>query len=105
MTAQTEIYFNTTNLSGQDLKSKWGKVVGQNGEILEVFANHPHVKYSPWAIFYILNEKAPITSIRRGITTLEALGYLQKTTSRVRCGPYEDFSFEWQLHPDKKVLR
>jgi hypothetical protein len=98
-------FYNTTNLKDDELKEKKEKVVGQNGEILHYFAMNPHQKFTPWDIYEKMKGKAPITSVRRGITTLEIKGYLQKTNDKVRCGPWKDFSFQWQLQPDKKVTQ
>ncbi len=92
-------YFNTTNLQGGDLVERQEKVRGQNLEILSMFANNPQVEMTPWDIYEKLGGKAPITSVRRAITTLESKGYLLKSDGTKRCGPYKDFSHSWQFHP------
>lgn len=97
-------FYNTTNLKGEELKQKKQRVVGQNGEILHIFAMHPHQKFSPWNVYDKLQGKFPITSVRRGINNLTESGYLLKSDKTVIAGPYNTASYQWELNPDKKIF-
>lgn len=93
-------YYNSTNLSGDELKEKRKNVVGQTAEVLRIFSYNPQVKFTPWEIWDKMGCGAPITSIRRAITNLESSGYLIKLDQKVRSGPYKDFSYTWMLNPN-----
>ena len=76
---QLEIYFNTIPIEGTELKEAQFKAGSQNEEILFIFKNFG-LFWSPSDIFlYVNNKRWPLTSIRRSLTTLTKLGYLEKT--------------------------
>jgi response regulator of citrate/malate metabolism len=71
-------YYNTTNLSGADLKDSTKKAQTQNEAVMEIF--RMNTSMSPSQVWkYYGTTKAPLTSIRRSITTLTKDGYLKKT--------------------------
>jgi hypothetical protein len=74
----TPSYFNTTHKTGEELEVKKKNVVGQNGEILGIFASSPNVAFTPWNIYDKMQGRVPITSVRRAITTLEKENYFNQ---------------------------
>lgn len=96
---QLEIYFNTNNLIGDELKQARVKAGSQNAEVLEVFTLYHYKSFTPAEIFKHferLGRNYPVTSIRRAITTLTAQGYL-KCTNEMRIGMYGAKNSCWQL--------
>jgi len=92
-----ENYFNTTNKKGKDLQDSEKKAVGQNKLIMEYFTLLK--KGNPTDVWEIMfTPKTPLTSIRRGITTLTKAGYLEKTNEMVP-GFYGDPEHIWKLKP------
>lgn len=92
-------FFNTTRLSGQELKDARKKATGQTAVILSVFEDHPDTWFTPWDIFYKLDQRHMITSIRRAITTLTG-EYLVKG-ERKRSGPANETNYTWKLKQTK----
>lgn len=101
MDTQLDIFYNTTNLAGPKLKAREIKAGTQNAVILQWFRQHPGQLFTPFDIIkhcfdgrgYFI---APITSIRRALTDLTKLGYLEKTDER-RPGEYGDLNYCWRL--------
>lgn len=89
-------YYNTTNLSGDELKEKRHKVAGQTAKILKVFEDHPHTLFTPWDVYYHFGQQIMITSIRRAITDLTTDGHLVKC-DRKRSGPANERNWTWRL--------
>jgi Fe2+ or Zn2+ uptake regulation protein len=92
-------YFNTTSLSGAKLKEAKIKAGSQNALILELFRAYPGISLSPTEVEGHLAYKlrhAPLTSIRRALTTLTDLGYLVKTSEQ-RMGRYGAKEGCWRL--------
>ena len=72
-------YHNTTHLSGEALTKQTVKTGTQNWRILQWFRSNPG-EWTPSEVWQRLNlPGVPLTSIRRGITDLTELGYLEKT--------------------------
>jgi len=73
-------YYNTTNLSGFDLKESKRKASTQEDRILHFFERNQGNRYSPEEIqTYCQMVTRPLTSVRRAITNLTSDGYLRKT--------------------------
>jgi hypothetical protein len=91
-------YFNTTSLTGDELSRKELKAGTQNALILDCFKENPNALFNPFDVKFMCVDlwDTPITSIRRAITTLTKLGYLEKTDIR-RKGDYGDDNFCWKL--------
>ena len=95
---QLEIYFNTTNLRGRELRHRELKAGTQNRIIFEFFRLQGEVDYTPFEVRYrcgLMN--TPITSIRRAMTTLTQMGYLVKTDNR-RKGMYDELNYTWKFN-------
>lgn len=70
-------YFNTTGLSGTELKQRKAKAGTQNAEVLELFQIHG--KMSASQCWQKMGKKCPLTSVRRAISSLK----LEKTDEMV----------------------
>jgi Fe2+ or Zn2+ uptake regulation protein len=96
---QLDIYFNTTNLKGDELKATKLKTGKQNAEILELFTLYHYRSFTPaeiWEHFQKQGRNVPLTSVRRAITTLTGQGFLL-CTNEMRMGMYGVKNFCWQL--------
>lgn len=88
-------FYNTTGLSGDELKDKRKKVAGQTAKILKLFEDHPHTLFTPWQVYYHFGQQLMITSIRRAITDLTTDGLLEKC-DRKRSGPANEWNWTWK---------
>ncbi len=85
-------YYNTTNLTGEELRKAKGKATSQTEDVLTFFQapeNAPRM-VSPemiLTVFRAINPEkygnCPITSIRRVCSNLQDEGYLKKTETMV----------------------
>ena len=76
---QLDIFYNTINLEGAELKERQFKAGCLASTILDFFKKHPDVTFTPFEVQSALNlHNRPITSIRRAITDLTP-GHLIKT--------------------------
>ena len=85
----TSKYHNTTHLTGEQLTREIVRTGTQNDKVLQWFLRHPG-EWSPSQVWVLTNMKAegvPLTSIRRGITDLTLMGYLERT-EQMRDGLY-----------------
>ena len=89
------MYYNTTNLKGDELKTSQKKTVSQEQKILEIFKNH-QIPLSPTDIFSNFFKKTPLTSIRRALSNLTRDGKLEKT-SKKKLGMYGKYEHCWKL--------
>lgn len=99
MEAQMNLFHNTIALPESELKARQIKAGTQNAFILKWFKEHPDKLYTPFEIhniYYAYGLQAPITSIRRAMTTLTDLGYLVKTSEK-RAGEYGELNYCWRL--------
>jgi len=89
-------FYNTVRLSGQELKQAKRKAGGQNEIILKVFQDHPQTSFTPWSMHLHLGQQFLIGSVRRAMTTLTAMGYLEKSEKKVpeKAGAE---NFTWRL--------
>jgi hypothetical protein len=91
------MYYNTTGLTGDQLKQKQKKNKTQNESVLEFFQMHPDWKISPEPVHKcVFATTVPLTSIRRAITDLTDDGYLEKTHVKVK-GQYGVPIHCWRL--------
>ena len=92
------MYFNTTNLKGEDLKRAYRTANDQEQKIIAVFKRlvFPNYPLTPYEVLEQSGLNAPITSIRRAMTDLTKEGILEKTTEH-RMGPYGKPSYCWRL--------
>jgi hypothetical protein len=90
-------YFNTTKLSGDELKEAKSDAKAQERNVLELFK-----KYSPmspstcWGLYKSNYDNILLTSCRRAITTLTKSGALTKTNLKVT-GAYGAKEFVWKI--------
>jgi hypothetical protein len=72
-------YYNTTNMSGDDLKEHKFRAKGLNRRVLNFFKAHSYENFTAWEVHKAIGiNSAPITSIRRSMTDLTDMGYLVK---------------------------
>jgi hypothetical protein len=92
------MYYNTTNLSGLDLKNAQGSVLKQEDRIYEFFKANANREITPFEVLEALYEHSPvpITSVRRAITNLTDEDKLIKTNNQ-KTGPYGKPSYCWKL--------
>ncbi len=77
---QLDIFYNTTHLTGNDLKIRRIKADAQSRLILAFFKMHPGELFTPFEVLKALNyDPMQITSVRRSITDLTNAGLLIKT--------------------------
>ena len=94
---QLDIFYNTTELEGTELKEAKIRAGTQNDRVLKVFRDNPDKAFSPTEVHQLTNRwNTPLTSIRRAITTLTALGYLERTDEK-RPGWYGMNNYCWKL--------
>lgn len=89
------MYFNTTETTGSQLNEYTAKACNQNDLIMTYFEDHPG-KHTPSQVQQAVLPGAPITSVRRAITTLTDHGKLRKTTEQIT-GPYGRPEYLWKL--------
>lgn len=93
-------YYNTTNLAGAQLKEARKQVETQDEIVLSLFPAGTPMAPS-WILRRgiergLLNERTPITGIRRSIFGLTKEGHLVKTDQKIT-GPYGKPEHCWQL--------
>lgn len=92
------MYYNTTNLKGDELKTSQKRTVSQEQKILEIFKDRK-IDLSPtdvYKIFAFYFKNVPLTSIRRALSNLTKDGKLKKT-SKKRLGMYGKHEHCWKL--------
>ena len=94
----TNLFFNTTNETGQALKDCRRAVNKQEKEVLKAYRQFDALLNSPCAPSEIHNllSQYPITSIRRAITNLTDAGYLRKTPVKI-ISPWGRREHCWEL--------
>ena len=95
MEQQLDIFYNTCNLSGTELKERKIKAGSQNDRILGYFRAHPYHNFTPFEVQESLG-MACINSVRRAITDLTEHGYLVMTAER-RNGRFGMTNNTWKL--------
>lgn len=93
---QLDLFYNTTNLFGSELKEHQMRAGTQNKIILDYFKSVPGLLLTPFDVQKLFPGNVPITSIRRSLTTLTNLGYLLKTDNK-RIGEYGEMNHTWKL--------
>jgi hypothetical protein len=91
-----QVFYNTTNLSGNDLSESVADAQKQQKLVETFFRKYPNQKFTPFEVHKALNINAPITSIRRAITNLTNEGILVKTDEK-RIGQYGKPNYTWTL--------
>ncbi len=93
-------FYNTINLTGEDLKMENAKAKAQGDLILAIFKANPSRLFSPSQLHHVFNKRyflhPPITSIRRALTNLTKDGILEKTDNKIK-GEYHLPEHTWKL--------
>jgi hypothetical protein len=87
-------FYNTTNLTGDDLKRNTERAKSTNQRIKEFFRDNPNRKFSSEDVQSILKLTNPITSVRRACTNLFKDGYIIKVGKVI--GMYREPITLWQ---------
>jgi len=91
-------YFNTTHLKDMDLIHAITKAENQNDAVYNIFKVLKSASPSKvWKHYNELKDKAPLTSIRRSMTTLTNKGKLIKTFETTH-GIYGKPEFIWKIN-------
>ena len=90
------VYYNTTNLKGDELKTSQKKTASQEQKVLKIF-NKYQIPLSPTEVYRnFTSSNAPLTSIRRALSNLTRDGKLEKT-SKKKLGMYGKYEHCWKL--------
>jgi len=92
------MYYNTTNTTGDTLKTYKAKANSQEKKVLDIF-NDLKTDLSADMVWGLMDDEAPLTSIRRAITDLENEGKLQMTGKKTM-GLYGREVNTWRLIKD-----
>lgn len=90
-------YYNTNDESGDELARSQHKASDQEIAVMAFFASSP----GPWPPHHVRDSvlpEAPLTSVRRAMTNLTKIGYLQKSGHMV-IGTYGKYVNTWRLAP------
>lgn len=92
------MYFNTTNLKGQELLNAIANSNNQEDRVLFFFLSNPAQEYPPHEIKNNVLSSNPITSSRRAMTNLTKAGALVKTNNQVE-GEHGKPVYTWTIDP------
>jgi len=94
---QMEIFFNTANLEGEDLKEKKRRASGQYLSVLRFFRENTGRSFTPVEVRELAGmQRCSINGIRRAITVLTEDKKLVKTAVK-RPGEYDIDNHTWRL--------
>jgi hypothetical protein len=88
------VYYNTTNLKGDELKKSQKKTISQESAIYDMFKKQ--IWMTPSDAYYEFDEKFPLTSIRRAFTNLTKRNKIEKT-NEMGMGMYGKLEHCWKL--------
>lgn len=91
---QTELFFNTINLSGELLEKARKECAKAEVEILTFFINNHTQSFTPLEVCDRVG--GLFTSVRRAITNLTNRGYLEKTEEQKK-ERYGKVNFCWKI--------
>ena len=89
-------YYNTTNLSGNELSESKVKAFSQEEIIYSFMKDNENLMFTPFEINKIVLPNCPITSIRRAMTNLTNRNKLEKT-EYCRNGDYNKKNYLWKI--------
>ena len=100
-------YFNTINLSGEELKRHNARAISLENLLTAIFKANPDKKITPSQLHKLIGEKYdlhnPITSVRRGLTNLtqkEPVKVLIKLPEKTP-SPYNSLEHYWKYNTDE----
>ena len=88
-------YYNTTALSGEELRKAIRTAKTQTEKVKSIF-ELTNKELTPFEVAEFFSEQTPITSIRRAITNLTKDGYLVQTDTTVR-ERYGSLNYRWKI--------
>src|SRR5690606_14096841 len=94
--------FNTTNLTGEALAKRQVKNGSQAFKVLAFFEQNPDDGFTPFQVQRAVLRAAPVTSVRRAMTTLANLGYLVKAEKVPE--RYGEPNHRWRLRGEETTL-
>jgi hypothetical protein len=100
MLTTTSGFYNTTSLTGSDLKTRKIKAGCETERILSFFEAHPNDLFAPFEVEARLFPDAHarhITNCRRSLTTLTKMGKLEKTEIKVTDPVTGELCHCWKL--------
>lgn len=98
----SKAFYNTIRLNREDYKDATGKAARQEDLVLKFFMKNPENEYTPFEVRHFCFEpRVPVTSIRRAISNLTSLGYLEKTKNQ-REGEHGMPNHTWKLVTEQK---
>jgi predicted ArsR family transcriptional regulator len=96
-------YHNTTHSTGVTLRTYEREAQSQQAAILAIYRARPGEALTPSQVWGLVNTRAPLTSIRRGITNLADAGLLVKTERQIE-GPYGRPEHCWRYRRSEEQL-
>lgn len=90
----SSVYFNTTNETGETLKTYRAKAAEQDARILAIMQDIGVA--SPSQVHKAMNTTAPLTSVRRAMTNLTNAGKLTKMEHKI-VGPFGRREHTWKI--------
>ena len=93
------MFYNTTHLTGEELKRERKNAETQEQKIFKFFEefDYPYTACQVWDL--CMKKQVPLTSVRRAITNLNMQGLLRKSPTKA-IGIYGKKAYLWRL--DKK---
>jgi hypothetical protein len=95
-------FYNTTNLKEDALKQKKIKANSLNHEVLRIVSFNTMIEFTAWELYDKIQGSRPITSVRRSISDLVEMNYLEYTGSNRVSGPYKEECKLVRLHAGYK---
>jgi len=90
-------FYNTIAEDGNELKESEAQAQGQEHQILDFFKENYPKSFTPFDVLSLLNNKWPITSVRRSITNLTIDSKLEKLQDQ-RPGGYGKPNYMWRFN-------
>lgn len=92
-------FFNTTKLSGADLKYSVEAAVNQNECVLRFFIQHRGRSFTPIEVYERMGQGILLTSVRRALTTLTKQGRLTRTNQKVK-ERHGAVNYKWTINSE-----
>jgi predicted transcriptional regulator len=98
------MYYNTTNLKGEELKTAQAQARTQEQDVYEILflANRPLGASEVMERLNHFNKRPPITSVRRAISNLKKSGLVERVERQI-IGPYGRREYAWTLRTKEQV--
>lgn len=93
-------FYNTTGQNPEVVKEKKLKAKSLANEVLAIFSFNPQVELTAWDVYDKIQGKNPITSVRRAISDLVEMNYLQYVGKKVS-GPWNQDNSIVKIHPNR----